>query len=84
MNWTSFYKHLDGLVVKIFRPDSAALTLWHHKAGPKTVFFWAPFWKWTIVLAGIADLARPAKNISKNNSASLVANGTIATKEILK
>ena len=43
----------------------------------QTVFFWAPFWKWTLVIAGIADFARPASTISKNNSMSLILNGTL-------
>ena len=49
----------DAFVAKSF-PKGPINTIWHHEAGPKTIFFWAPFWKWTIVIAGIADLARPA------------------------
>ena len=49
----------DAFVAKTF-PKGPINTIWHHEAGPKTIFFWAPFWKWTIVIAGIADLARPA------------------------
>ena len=27
-------------------------------AGPKTIHFWAPAWKWSLVIAGIADYFR--------------------------
>ena len=67
---------------------------WHHPAGPKvfsfcdktfendfqTVFFWAPAWKWSLVIAGISDLARPAHKLSMNNQISLVANGAVYTR----
>ena len=29
----------------------------------QTVFFWAPAWKWSLVIAGISDLARPAHKL---------------------
>ena len=50
---------IDQIVNRSF-PSGPVNNLWHHEAGPKTIFFWAPLWKWTIVIAGIADLARPA------------------------
>jgi len=53
------------------------MPMWEHPAGPKTVFFWAPAFKWSLVIAGIGDLARPAENLSKKQSASLAATGTI-------
>uniref|UniRef100_A0A915PYF2 Mitochondrial pyruvate carrier n=1 Tax=Setaria digitata TaxID=48799 RepID=A0A915PYF2_9BILA len=37
---------------------------WDHPAGPKTVFFWGPTIKWCLVLAGLADLMRPAEKLS--------------------
>ncbi|KAG8899759.1 hypothetical protein FRC00_000972 [Tulasnella sp. 408] len=36
----------------------------NHPAGPKTVFFWAPFMKWGLVAAGLKDLNRPAEKLS--------------------
>ena len=27
-------------------------------AGPKTIHFWAPAWKWSLVFAGISDYFR--------------------------
>ena len=44
------------------------------------MFFWAPAWKWSLVIAGISDLARPAHKLSLNNSLSLVANGAVYTR----
>jgi hypothetical protein len=35
-----------------------------HPAGPKTIHFWAPAMKWGLVVAGLADLGRPAEKIS--------------------
>ncbi len=44
---------------------------WEHPAGPKTIHFWAPFAKWSLVIAGLGDLARPADRLSRNQSISL-------------
>ncbi|KAF3843454.1 hypothetical protein F7725_002303 [Dissostichus mawsoni] len=38
--------------------------LYNHPAGPKTVFFWAPVFKWGLVGAGLADMSRPADKLS--------------------
>ncbi|KAH8282110.1 hypothetical protein KR054_005490 [Drosophila jambulina] len=52
--------------------------LWTSPAGPRTVFFWAPFFKWGLVIAGLGDtLSRPAQNISMNQCVSLAATGLI-------
>jgi len=51
--------------------------LWNHPAGPKTVFFWAPAFKWSLVIAGLGDLSRPANQLSVGQSASLFATGVI-------
>ncbi|XP_055315523.1 mitochondrial pyruvate carrier 2-like [Sitodiplosis mosellana] len=51
--------------------------LWNHPAGPKTVFFWAPAFKWSLVIAGLSDLSRPANSLSIGQSASLFATGVI-------
>ncbi|CAG5112561.1 Oidioi.mRNA.OKI2018_I69.chr2.g6760.t1.cds [Oikopleura dioica] len=57
---------------------SASQKAWlDHPAGPKTVFFWAPAWKWALVFAGIGDYFRPAEKLSLNQSASLTATGFI-------
>ncbi|XP_054714884.1 mitochondrial pyruvate carrier 2-like [Uloborus diversus] len=51
--------------------------LWNHAAGPKTVFFWAPGFKWALVIAGIGDMARPAEKLSPSQSTALAATGII-------
>jgi len=48
-----------------------------HPAGPLTIHFWAPAWKWGLVVAGIADLSRPAENISRPNSIALSLTGVV-------
>uniref|UniRef100_UPI00398E5F1F mitochondrial pyruvate carrier 2b n=1 Tax=Pristiophorus japonicus TaxID=55135 RepID=UPI00398E5F1F len=50
---------------------------YEHPAGPRTVFFWAPIMKWSLVTAGIADLARPADKLSPAQSGVLCATGLI-------
>uniref|UniRef100_A0A3B4A949 Mitochondrial pyruvate carrier n=1 Tax=Periophthalmus magnuspinnatus TaxID=409849 RepID=A0A3B4A949_9GOBI len=51
--------------------------IYNHPAGPKTVFFWAPMFKWGLVLAGLADMTRPADKLSTSQSAVLTATGLI-------
>ncbi|ALC46878.1 CG9399 [Drosophila busckii] len=51
--------------------------LWLHPAGPKTIFFWAPVFKWGLVAAGLGDLARPADTISIPACGALAATGII-------
>ncbi|XP_075985044.1 mitochondrial pyruvate carrier 2-like isoform X1 [Anticarsia gemmatalis] len=51
--------------------------LWEHPAGPKTIFFWAPAFKWGLVMAGLGDLKRPVESLSVPQSVSLAATGLI-------
>lgn len=72
---SSIYKKsmaaLDKLVPAKFQP------FWTHPAGPRTVFFWAPAFKWGLVIAGISDLNRPAEQLSVAQTAALAATGCI-------
>ncbi|XP_050532290.1 mitochondrial pyruvate carrier 2-like [Daktulosphaira vitifoliae] len=61
----------DKVVPKSLRP------LWEHPAGPKTVFFWAPVFKWGLVIAGIGDITRPAEKLSTSQCGALAATGVI-------
>uniref|UniRef100_A0AAY5L3Q7 Mitochondrial pyruvate carrier n=1 Tax=Esox lucius TaxID=8010 RepID=A0AAY5L3Q7_ESOLU len=45
--------------------------------GPKTVFFWAPMFKWGLVMAGLADMSRPAEKLSLSQSCVLTATGLV-------
>ncbi|XP_031569809.1 mitochondrial pyruvate carrier 2-like [Actinia tenebrosa] len=56
---------------------SRMLPFWRAQAGPQTIFFWAPAFKWGLVIAGIADLARPAEKLSVSQSTALAATGLI-------
>ncbi|XP_068140539.1 mitochondrial pyruvate carrier 2 [Drosophila tropicalis] len=63
---------VDRFVPGLVRP------LWESPAGPRTVFFWAPMFKWGLVLAGLGDsLSRPPQNISLNQCCALAATGMI-------
>eukprot|EP00198_Chlamydomonas_reinhardtii_P013141 XP_001702478.1 predicted protein [Chlamydomonas reinhardtii] len=50
---------------------------WNHPAGPKTIHFWAPTFKWGISLANIADINRPADKISLPQQCAITATGVI-------
>ncbi|XP_037081055.1 mitochondrial pyruvate carrier 2-like [Pollicipes pollicipes] len=51
--------------------------IWEHPAGPKTVFFWAPGFKWCLVIAGLGDVNRPAEKLSVGQAGALAATGII-------
>ncbi|EPY52681.1 BRP44 protein [Schizosaccharomyces cryophilus OY26] len=53
---------------------------WNHQAGPKTVHFWAPAMKWTLVLSGISDYTRPPQYLSARQYGALCATGAIWTR----
>ncbi|KAI8890121.1 UPF0041-domain-containing protein [Backusella circina FSU 941] len=46
-------------------------------AGPKTIHFWAPAMKWSLVIAGIGDMQRPAEKLSLTQNLSLMLTGLI-------
>ncbi|KAG5314620.1 APAF factor, partial [Acromyrmex insinuator] len=47
---------------------------------PQTIFFWAPAFKWGLVIAGLGDLQRPANKISVSQSCALGITGLIWTR----
>lgn len=53
------------------------LPFWNHPAGPQTVFFWSPTFKWGLVFAGLADYARPPEKLSLKQSTALGATGLV-------
>jgi len=69
--YRAIIRSVDPMVPQRLRP------IWNHPAGPKTVHFWAPTCKWSLVIAGIGDLARPAEKLSVAQSSALAATGTI-------
>ncbi|KAK3735831.1 hypothetical protein QZH41_019932 [Actinostola sp. cb2023] len=69
--WARFLSRIETLLPRRVVP------FWNAPAGPKTIFFWAPAFKWGLVMAGIADLARPADRLSLTQSTALTATGLI-------
>lgn len=57
--------------------------LWEHPAGPKTIFFWAPAFKWALVLTSLDSFTRPLELVSVSQSATLAASGLIWTRYCL-
>ena len=56
---------------------SRMMAFWNHPAGPKTIHFWAPTFKWGITLANVADFSRPADRISYPQQTAVTATGLI-------
>lgn len=50
---------------------------WNSPAGPKTIHFWAPTFKWAISIANLADMQKPAENISYPQQIAVTATGII-------
>ncbi|KOM53305.1 hypothetical protein LR48_Vigan09g196400 [Vigna angularis] len=51
--------------------------LWNHPAGPKTIHFWAPTFKWGISIANIADFSKPPEKLSYPQQIAVTATGII-------
>ncbi|XP_020622830.1 mitochondrial pyruvate carrier 2-like [Orbicella faveolata] len=69
--WVRFLGQIEAALPRRLVP------FWKAPAGPQTIFFWAPAFKWGLVFAGIADLARPADKLSPSQSTALAATGLI-------
>uniref|UniRef100_A0A0G4HNS8 Mitochondrial pyruvate carrier n=1 Tax=Chromera velia CCMP2878 TaxID=1169474 RepID=A0A0G4HNS8_9ALVE len=48
-----------------------------HPAGPFTIHFWAPTFKWAISIANIMDLNRPVDKLSAPQQTAVAATGII-------
>lgn len=57
--------------------STAFARFWNHPAGPKTVHFWAPAMKWSLVIAGLKDTNRPVETLSLTQNTALAATGII-------
>ncbi|XP_077229698.1 mitochondrial pyruvate carrier 4-like isoform X1 [Tasmannia lanceolata] len=51
--------------------------LWNHPAGPKTIHFWAPTFKWGISIANVADFSKPPEQISYPHQITVAISGVI-------
>ena len=56
---------------------SGVRSLLMHPAGPFTIFFWAPTFKWMITIANIGDFKKPAENVSANQQFAIFGTGFI-------
>jgi len=65
---------LDACVPESWKKEDS---FWNHPAGPKTVFFWAPAFKWGLVIAGLKDLGRHASSLSIGQTIALACTGII-------
>lgn len=50
------------------------------ETGPKTVHFWAPVLKWSLVIAGLNDIQRPVEKLSGTQQVALFSTGVIWTR----
>ncbi|KAE8882678.1 hypothetical protein PF002_g14556 [Phytophthora fragariae] len=53
------------------------VALLNHPAGPFTVHFWAPTFKWAISIANVADMRRSPETISVAQQTAVTATGLI-------
>jgi len=51
-----------------------------HPAGPFTIHFWAPTFKWNLSFANLADYARPVDKVSTAQQLALMSTGLIWTR----
>ncbi|KAK9924438.1 hypothetical protein M0R45_032805 [Rubus argutus] len=51
--------------------------LWNHPAGPKTIHFWAPTFKWGITIANILDSSKPPEQVSYAQQTVILGSGLI-------
>lgn len=76
----TYGRRFNSTTTETAAKESLFTKLWNSPVGVKTVHFWAPVMKWALVIAGIADLARPAENLSLTQNAALTATGIIWTR----
>ncbi|PRQ27357.1 putative mitochondrial pyruvate carrier [Rosa chinensis] len=57
--------------------SSKLQALWNHPAGPKTIHFWAPTFKWGIITANIADFSKPPENLPYPQQIAVACTGII-------
>ena len=60
-------------------PDQLRMLL-ASPAGPFTIHFWAPAFKWNLSIANFADYRRPIDSISTAQQCALCATGLIWTR----
>ncbi|XP_047338596.1 mitochondrial pyruvate carrier 3-like [Impatiens glandulifera] len=56
---------------------SKVKAFWNHPAGPKTIHFWAPTFKWGISIANIADFNKAPEKVSYPQQLAVTATGLV-------
>jgi hypothetical protein len=56
---------------------SKLAAFWNHPAGPKTIHFWAPTFKWGISIANVADFSKPPEKLSYPQQIAVTATGVV-------
>lgn len=75
-----FTRRWQGTVAPETPSASWLKKMWDSPIGIKTVHFWAPVMKWSIVLAGVSDFYRPAEKLSLTQNLALTCTGLIWTR----
>ncbi|ONI18294.1 hypothetical protein PRUPE_3G207600 [Prunus persica] len=57
--------------------NSKLQAIWNHPAGPKTIHFWAPTFKWGLTIANILDSSKPPEDLSYAQQSVLACSGLI-------
>ncbi|XP_024023356.1 mitochondrial pyruvate carrier 3 [Morus notabilis] len=56
------------------------LALWSHPAGPKTVHFWAPTFKWGVIIANLLDSSKSPEELSYPQQAAIAGSALVWAK----
>ncbi|KAG1677635.1 hypothetical protein FOA52_010416 [Chlamydomonas sp. UWO 241] len=51
--------------------QSGVAAFWNSPTGPKTTHFWGPVANWGFVVAGLADMQKPAEFVSPNMTSTM-------------
>eukprot|EP00466_Bigelowiella_natans_P015822 jgi/Bigna1/85511/estExt_fgenesh1_pg.C_40254 len=67
---------LQSAAMRLPLPEGAKAFL-AHPAGPFTIHFWAPTWKWMLSISNLMDYDRPVDKVSTMQQSALCATGFI-------
>mmetsp|Transcript_11967 Transcript_11967/g.15652 ORF Transcript_11967/g.15652 Transcript_11967/m.15652 type:complete len:132 (-) Transcript_11967:282-677(-) len=65
------------MAMKFVQKNSKVAEFLDHPAGPFTIHFWAPTFKWGISFANIADMKKPANQLSVAQQCAVTLTGVI-------
>lgn len=76
----ALYKHNPHIMASAAGHASKFQRFLNSETGPRTVHFWAPVFKWSLVIAGLNDIQRPVEKLSGTQQLALFATGAIWTR----